>query len=74
MKEFFLILFFSKSILLTPTPVTLEGIVSLVPEEPISAITTGASVEIDISSIIVKGQNEGIVEFRERLKKIFHPI
>jgi len=74
MKEFFLILFFGKSVLLTPMPVTLEDEVALVPKEPLSAITIGANLEIDVTHIIKWAQEEeGILEFRDRVRKRFPP-
>jgi hypothetical protein len=73
MKEFLLILFLGKSVILTPSPVTLENIVTLEPDEPISAVTTGASLEIDVSNILIKPKEEGIPEFTERVEKLFPP-
>ncbi len=73
MKTFFILLFFSKVILLTPDPIILDGVVTFVPEKPLTAITTGASIQIDISSIIIKDKIEGIEEFRQRVKNKFPP-
>jgi hypothetical protein len=53
MKEFFLILFFAESVLLTPQPVDIEGEVTLQLAEPVSAITSGANVRIDVTGNIV---------------------
>lgn len=53
MKIFLLILFFSKFILLTPVPISLsEEWVFVAPDKPITAITGGASIRIDISNYI----------------------
>lgn len=71
MKEFFLILFFAKTISLTPEPVDLIGEMELQPKEPLKAITSGASIQIDVSSTITWGGDEGIVELRQRLAKMF---
>ena len=49
MKEFFLILFFAKSIVITPEPIDIVGDVTFELAEPISAITSGAHVRIDVS-------------------------
>lgn len=73
MKEFFLILFLGKSVLLTPTPVTLENTLILEPKEPISAVTSGASLEVDVSNIVKKPKEEQIFEFRQRGEKLFPP-
>ncbi len=69
MKEFFLILFFSKTILLTSTPVTIGANLTLTPSEPLTAITSGASLHIDVSHILdgVGIKNKGIVESRKIL-------
>ena len=52
MIEFLQILFFAKSLLLTPEPVDIEGEVTLQLAEPISAITSGAHVRIDVTGSI----------------------
>jgi hypothetical protein len=49
MKEFFLILFFAKSVVITPEPVDIASIVTFDLPEPVSAITSGAHVRIDVS-------------------------
>lgn len=53
MKEFFAILFFGKVVLLTPNPVTIDDYIDLDLDDPIVAVTTGAALEIDVSSMIV---------------------
>jgi len=49
MKEFFLILFLGKSVLLTPTPIDLVDAVTLEFGEPVSAVTSGAHLRIDVT-------------------------
>lgn len=49
MKEFFLILFFAKSVALTPEPIDIVSDVTFELAEPVSAITSGAHVRIDVS-------------------------
>ena len=71
MKEFFLILFFGKAVLLTPVPIDLHGRVEMVPPEPIKAITSGASIEIDVSSKITWDGKENILDFRKRVAELF---
>lgn len=71
MKEFFLILFFSKTVLLTPNPIMLNGEIQLIPKDPLEAITTGASIQIDVSSMIKQGEDEGFLEFDKRLLESF---
>lgn len=71
MLDFFRVLFFAKTILLTPEPITLLGDVEIRPTLPLTAITAGASIEIDVSSMMTKHQKEGIVEFRRRVTEAF---
>jgi len=53
MKNLLLILFFSKIVLLTPAPIQLTDTwLELSPDKPIEAITSGASIYIDITSSI----------------------
>lgn len=71
MKEFFLILFFSKTVLLTPVPVDISGELVIRPEKPLEAITPGASLGIDVSDLIgrLKIKEAGVIEVRELLKE-----
>lgn len=73
MKEFFLILFFSKTILLTPEPIDLHGRLELVPDKPIEAITSGAGIQVDVSSMAAWNAKEDILVFRKKLSDIFPP-
>lgn len=67
MKDLFLILLFSKTLLLTPEPINITGSYELSPNEPLSAITEGANLAIDVSSIIKPHKNEDIDVFHNRL-------
>lgn len=49
MKEFFLILLFSKWVVLTPQAIDIANEIVLSPEKPLTAITGGAGVHIDLS-------------------------
>ena len=71
MKEFFLILFFSKTVLLTPVPVNISGEMVIRPEKPLEAITSGASLEIDVSDFTgrMKIKETGILEVKQILKE-----
>lgn len=73
MKEFFLILLFSKTVLLTPEPVDLDGRIELAPDTPIEAITPGASIEIDVTPVIAWSGKEDITSFDKRLSDHFPP-
>jgi hypothetical protein len=73
MLDFLRILFFAKTILLTPQPVTLLGEMELRPHEPLSAVTSGAGIEIDVSSMLTRREGEGIVELRRRVTDVFPP-
>ena len=52
MKELFLALFFSKIVLLTEQPIDLVGTTELKLGSPVSAISSGASIEIEISQLL----------------------
>ncbi len=71
LKDFFLILLFAKSVLLTQSPIDVYGSFVLDFEEPIKAITPGASIQIDVSSMISYSSNEDIRTFRKKLLKLF---
>lgn len=73
MKEFFLILFFAKSILLTPDPVDFRDRIELTPGEPIEAITSGAGIEIDVSSMVSRGPDDDFLVLREKILERFPP-
>lgn len=73
MLDFLRILFFAKTILLTPEPITLFGDAELRPTDPLTAITSGAGIEIDVTSMLARKQAEGIVEFRSRALEAFPP-
>lgn len=71
MMEFLRILFFAKTVLLTPEPINLLGDVELRPREPLTAITAGASIEIDVSSMITKPRQESVEDFYRRAEAMF---
>ncbi len=75
MKDFFLMLLFSKIILLTPDPITLIGEVELTPDKPIKAITSGASVLIDLSLTFdfLGAKKSGSISSLDILEKKFPP-
>lgn len=72
MKEFFLILFFSKTVLLTTAPIDLFGEKILVPDESLNAITQGASIQIDVSDYIAHSNltGGGLVENQKQLNEL----
>lgn len=70
--DFIRILLFSKMVLLTPHPVDLAGTKEFKPDTPLRAITEGATIYVDVTSMIGLMQpTEGIVEFRKRVNKTF---
>jgi hypothetical protein len=73
MKEFFIILFFGKAVLLTPDPVSFVGVTHLSPDEPLVAVTSGASLQLDISNMIdaIGIKETGILESTTILEKRF---
>lgn len=68
MKEFFTILFFGKVVLLTPQPVTFEDHLEIVLNEPIAAVTRGASLQVEVTSMI---EVTGVIETREAVDDRF---
>ncbi len=69
MKEYFLLLFFLKTVLLTPDPVTISNnAFEIFPEKPLKAITGGAVIYIDVSNYVNKevGFDEIENKFPER--------
>jgi hypothetical protein len=69
MKEFFLILFLAKSIAITTEPIDIVNSVSLILAEPVSAITSGENLLIDVTSSLVGTiYFSNIVWFLEYLK------
>lgn len=68
MKEFFTILFYGKVILLTPNPVNVENQLDVMLDEPIVAVTSGASVQIDVSSMI---EVTNVIETRQAVSSRF---
>ncbi len=72
MKDFLLILFFSKTLLLTPSTVKIFGEYVLVPESTLTAITSGASIQIDITkfSSLINVKEKGIIETRKYLTSV----
>jgi hypothetical protein len=71
MIEFLRILFLGKMLLITPQPVDLDGMVEFKLGEPLTAITAGATLEIDVSSMISKRREEPIIDFRRRVDEAF---
>jgi hypothetical protein len=72
MKTFFLILFFGKTILLTPVPVDIVDEFTVdCSKKPLEAITSGAGIDIDVSELsgYMKMKEVGILEMEKRLKE-----
>ena len=65
LKIFFLILFLGKTVILTPTPISVgseEVNISL--SENISAITTGATLQIDVTAMIDLESQSDVIKIR----------
>jgi len=72
MKEFFLILFFAEAIALTDEPIDISDRVSFNLAKPISAITSGAHVRIDVTKSLAGTVDfSSIVSVLESLKMQF---
>ncbi len=66
MKTFFLLLFFSNKTLLTDFPITIKGSPHIIyVKKPISAITDGASLLIDVSPMITDIKKKSITQLRK---------
>ena len=72
MKEFFLILLFSEWVQLTPVPVDVADELVLNPSEPISAITSGAALHVDLEVFLsgVSIEETGIKHSREIFEEL----
>lgn len=71
MLDFIKILFFSNLILLTPEPVDIGPHAVEIPlKKPISALTAGARIEIDVSSIISRNENDEISDLRKKVQEL----
>lgn len=75
MKEFFLILFFSKWVALTPQAIDIVNEIVLNPDKPLTAITGGAGVHIDLSNVApaVGIKQTGIEESMRILSELIPP-
>ena len=73
MKELFLIVFFGKVILLTPNPIDIDRSIELFLDKPITAITSGASILIDISSMVSDKERESARNSDKELIAMFPP-
>jgi hypothetical protein len=73
MLEFFKILFLAKSVLLTSSFITINDQLLLKLDDSVSAISSGASLEINVSSMFegVGIKELGIIESRKVLKDYF---
>lgn len=73
MLDFIFILLFGKTVLLTNIPVDIQDTSSISLEKPISALTPGASIQIDVSSMIKYEPKSNIADFRKKIEEMFPP-
>ncbi len=74
MIDFFLILFFSKTVLLTPNFVDISGNMGeyeLYLDEPISAITQGASIQVDVWEMLSVNDDKDVIQIRDAISNRF---
>jgi hypothetical protein len=72
LKIFFLILIFGKTVILTPTPITIGAEEINIPvNESISAITTGATLQIDVTAMFEPESRLNLIQVRQDAKKLF---
>lgn len=60
MIEFLFALFFAKAVLLTPQPVDINSRLELTPGEPLTVVSTGAHLEIDVTSMVPAEQRKDL--------------
>ncbi len=73
MFDFIFILLFGKVVFLANISVDVQGTFSIDLEKPISALTPGAKIEIDVSSMINYEPGSSVKEFRKKVKEMFPP-
>ena len=71
MIEFILVLLLGKSIVLTPEPINLSGTHEISLTAPIKAVSSGARIGVDVSSIVSIRPDESLVDFRDRVGREF---
>lgn len=69
--DFLRIIFFAKTILLTPNPVDIHGKLQMNPPAPLEAITSGAELEIDVTSMISMSRGEDVLSVRKKIADKF---
>lgn len=71
MKQFLLILLFAKTVLLTPYPVSFESELEIAPAKPLKAITSGAEIQIQVTSMIAVDRGVGILKLQDAITEAF---
>ncbi|WP_108649825.1 hypothetical protein [Dongshaea marina] len=72
MKDFMMALIFSKMVLLTASPISIfDGVYSIYLDKPISAVTSGASLQLDVTSMVLGVDFNDILEIRREVKRLF---
>ena len=73
MFEFLLMLFLGRSVLLTAEPMNLSGTTEIVLKAPLKAVSGGARLGIDVSTLLSIRPEESISDFRDRARREFPP-
>jgi hypothetical protein len=73
LKTFLLILIFGKSITLTPYFIDIDKNYTIELEESISAITSGASINIDVFGNVRYKEGIDISDFRQKVRDLYPP-
>lgn len=60
MKALILTLLFAKEVLLTPAPVTILNAIDIKPSSAVSAISPGAGLRIDVTSMLSKSEKRNL--------------
>jgi len=66
---FLKLLIFSKTVLITPNAIDIEKEYTILLNKPISAITKGASLQIDVSGMLSKHKDIDVISSRYIVKK-----
>lgn len=70
----FVVIFFGGSVYLTPEPIDLHGRYEIVRVKPIEALTAGASLGIDVSSVIKDyGKGNDVWTLSRRVERLIPP-
>ena len=74
MLDFLIILFFAKTVLLTPDFVDIDvsnELYKLEFKKPITAINSGANIQLDVTEMLLGDIDKGVIVVRSKIKELF---